>query len=623
MKIKKVKFNKVGFRKLNNFEISISPRITVIAGHNGIGKSTILGLIANCSELSSRNLGLTKEETKIIDIKTLTGHLFKSDFSEIFFLHYLDDLESRPQGPSEADLVYDVNGIEVVKECAVSIGQKRFVPKKSFKPFMKPANPEELTPRQIAELTEKNKNLADSKNEFIYVHRPRIIPRTVEKNLDAVFLKENRIGKDAKMPIPTLYVGMSRVSPIGEFEWTYINHTILNSSPNLQQFVYKVFKEVLPFSNENTDMFTHSFAESNKRSIVPNFGHSTLTISLGQDSLSSIVTAIASFYKLKENLNERYKGGILVIDEIEAGLHPRAQERLIKQIKKYAHELDLQVIMTTHSLSIISEILENSNFDSNKDSVIYLVEPASPYPMDNVTYLKVKNDMLISKKVNLPEVPVQNPKTNIYFEDLEAFDLMNGILDSLGIKDTYSYFGRELELVSASLGSTNLLKLCNSSPHFMESIVILDADIEEEPNKQNDKLTLLSRKNVITLPLTDPQSIYDKLPPDKAIYIYLLDKFQNIQNNNEFWRNKTESWFNSSYYIEHIRFFQDKIPETYDYDMIKSLNRKVTKKWYLEKRGDLLNIGAFRLWAKEHEEACKNFVEKLAITLSLIYNDNN
>lgn len=57
--------------------------------------------------------------------------------------------------------------------------------------------------------------------------------------------------------------------------------------------------------------------------------------------------------------------------------------------------------------------------------------------------------------------------------------------------------------------------------------------------------------------------------------------------------------------------------------MIKSLNRKVTKKWYLEKRGDLLNIGAFRLWAKEHEEACKNFVEKLAITLSLIYNDNN
>ena len=43
IKIKSIKFDSIGFRKLADLDIGISPRITVIAGHNGIGKSSILG----------------------------------------------------------------------------------------------------------------------------------------------------------------------------------------------------------------------------------------------------------------------------------------------------------------------------------------------------------------------------------------------------------------------------------------------------------------------------------------------------------------------------------------------------------------------------------------------------
>lgn len=64
MKLKKVIFNDQGFRNLRNLTIDIAPRITVIAGHNGIGKSTILGLIANGTEYKANKtllIGLTQQ----------------------------------------------------------------------------------------------------------------------------------------------------------------------------------------------------------------------------------------------------------------------------------------------------------------------------------------------------------------------------------------------------------------------------------------------------------------------------------------------------------------------------------------------------------------------------------
>lgn len=53
MKIKSISFGDIPFRMFRNLTINISERLTVIAGHNGIGKSTLLGLIANGSELKS------------------------------------------------------------------------------------------------------------------------------------------------------------------------------------------------------------------------------------------------------------------------------------------------------------------------------------------------------------------------------------------------------------------------------------------------------------------------------------------------------------------------------------------------------------------------------------------
>lgn len=39
------------FRQFKNMEISLGKRLTVIAGRNSTGKSTILGILANSGEL--------------------------------------------------------------------------------------------------------------------------------------------------------------------------------------------------------------------------------------------------------------------------------------------------------------------------------------------------------------------------------------------------------------------------------------------------------------------------------------------------------------------------------------------------------------------------------------------
>ena len=59
-----------------------------------------------------------------------------------------------------------------------------------------------------------------------------------------------------------------------------------------------------------------------------------------------------SFRKLKEDYAD-YKGGLLLIDEADAGLFPTAQVNLLKMLDRECKNLDLQVVMTSHSPVLI------------------------------------------------------------------------------------------------------------------------------------------------------------------------------------------------------------------------------------------------------------------------------
>ena len=74
------------------------------------------------------------------------------------------------------------------------------------------------------------------------------------------------------------------------------------------------------------------------------------------------------------------KYSLVLIDEVETSLHPRAQRRLVRDLAERARELELQIILTTHSLFVLDELPFEARAhiavtDRGRRTVIYGVSP--------------------------------------------------------------------------------------------------------------------------------------------------------------------------------------------------------------------------------------------------------
>ncbi len=74
---------------------------------------------------------------------------------------------------------------------------------------------------------------------------------------------------------------------------------------------------------------------------------------MGQDNLGKIILALFSLKDCMTNIPNNTKGGILAIDEMDATMYPASQVELLKVLRKYASKLNLQILFTTHSMSLL------------------------------------------------------------------------------------------------------------------------------------------------------------------------------------------------------------------------------------------------------------------------------
>lgn len=88
------------------------------------------------------------------------------------------------------------------------------------------------------------------------------------------------------------------------------------------------------------------------------------TNSAGESNIGKIILAILSFKRLKEGYGNQYKGGILLIDELDATLYGYSQKKLVDFLYKTSKEFNIQIIFTTHSPMVLQEV---NNFNSEKE----------------------------------------------------------------------------------------------------------------------------------------------------------------------------------------------------------------------------------------------------------------
>lgn len=543
IKLDSIKFDDTPFRKLKNLKIDFSDRITLITGHNGIGKSTILGLIANSS-------GLTRHGKAP---PSYFGKTFQADFSEIIFVDYETEFlaaKENNQLPKPV-IKYRINGNEVLeKRCA---------------------------------LTERNKR----------DEQARIVSRNSPSTKRFVSQDETiTVGVASKVPLPTIYLGMTRVLPLGEAEAESVSSDVIDAMHDQdRQMIADFVNSVILGTNASKESVTSNRIKGTRKfSSHPQYAHDAKCVSLGQDSLGSIAAAIASFQMLKREWTE-YPGGLLVVDELDSGFHPHAISRLVEQLERYAETLNLQIVATTHSTRLIQAVYPQEK--KPKNSVVYLMDTQSPYLMTDPSLQAILNDMELVP----PEAvaPPKKPTVRIYLEDEEAkfmFDLLipSALKRRLGIENKVT-----LKPIALGVGCDSMANLSGIDPHFRLSIFALDADATLKPKH-------LKHANITLLPGEGKKS------PERTLFSFIQKLVGDEQNKHP------DTWVA----LRAMNVTTDQI-RTHLLNWKGDLSdRKHAKKWWRDRKSYLKNWKLFEAWMAENPTAVQKFQDDFTATLKTV-----
>jgi energy-coupling factor transporter ATP-binding protein EcfA2 len=541
IKLKTLRFETPAFRKLGAMTVPVADRITLIAGHNGIGKSTILALIANGS-------GVRGEE-----YQTYLNRPFEAFIYEIIHLDHkreFEDYKANPDTMPSAILEYDLNGEPLSKRCAITDTKRK-------------------AGRQV-----------------------RVVPRNLPYKDLVTASGRTTVGKDAKVQLPTIYLGMTRMLPVGESNPDLVT-SVLDTTIHQEdaQFIHSFTSKVIgggTTARAGQTITTQGITGTRKTSKHPHYAYSSKCVSLGQDSLSAIATALASFNRLKREWPD-YPGGLLVVDELDAGFHPRAQEKLINAVSNAAKKLNLQVVATTHSLCLIEAIHPEKKLvgpgGTSPDRVIYITDTHSPRIAEGYTLDDIKRDMSL---IPPPTQKREKPKVlKIYLEDAEADFILRRLLTLKLKRRIKEEAGVSLKSIPISMGCDNLKGAYKHDPYFKTVLIAVDADspVNAAPG---------SPKHIIQLPgAIDARG--RGMSPERTIYAFIYDLISDHPGHPATWTSLNRARVTSDYLQELIEG---------DTNIDK---RESAKSWMISHLNHIGEWRLFELWMAENPNQVRRF----------------
>lgn len=501
-----IKINR--FRAIENETFNLGQYVTMFAGWNATGKSTILALMANSTELK-KHQGLT-----------YNGKQFRAEFSEIL----------------KGSLQFDPSESDKLQITHVDNNKTRT---KIFRTAWQDGNT-----------------------------RYRVIPK--EK------LEEGGIT-EAKFEFPVIYLGLSRLFPVGEIDDKFISNESLNFENNEdREWFINNHMEILSNSDTITEVSDVSIKSTNKKmSGVNTEKYDWKTNSSGQDNLGQILLSLLSFKKIKRDLGENYKGGMLIIDELEASLHPKAQEKLLDLFIKEARSSNIQILFTTHSLTIIKNFCERNKTNNQNLKHYYFTNVNNDLKVyENYDFKNIEEDLLVS-------LYHRNNNSNrivVYTEDEENRWLLKKLIEGNV---------RKLEYRKVSIGCQCIIDLMNSEPIFKDYLVVFDGDLKSTDEKRIKNC----KNNYIKLPtyagtLCSPEKLlYDFIHSDKAKRYF-----------------KEENKKNSKVKIEYFR--EHDLPN--DGSMKE---RDKYKEWFKIHKELFEDSNIYKYWKTEHVDLVEKFLQ--------------
>lgn len=449
------------FRNFRDVIIPLGKKITIVSGVNGVGKSNILSLIASGS-------GINK--------KSLLGSNFQPEFLDFFNIDQTEKYQD----------------YKIYLKYGQSSEPIALIKRLSFK-----------------DDTGTNRGI-------------RIIPRTTNKYLDGYTIKKAEeeakskfgVGGAGRVKIPTIYLSLSRLYPLGENkDLTHISK-IRKNNPFAKEEMLNIYREwynsVIPGSIKSADEISIIEKKACPRSSLHMEieGTPALSQSIGQDNIGNIISALIDIYLLSKESD--YNGALLCIDEIDVSLHPDTQIRLFELLKKLCDEISLQVIVSTHSLTILKESLEQERKNSEDTKVIYLKNPSMPIVASIKSYELLKNDMF--NKINF-----QKTLPKIYFEDrvgqelfIQHVNALRNIIKLIKESSDATYFRNsenvsncgairekilefedianikdELKQVVTHCGCDELMKISEADEYFNRVIIFLDGEARLKEKSQH------------------------------------------------------------------------------------------------------------------------------------------
>ena len=448
-----IRISKLEVTKFRNFTpgsvYNIGPCITLIAGINGTSKSTLLGMIAQplgfpvVKKQSNSAYIRAYDSIELKDYKTLADRPFKTSYSEVFRISQKYDQRRGHEYTLylEGDSIEENSGINI---------------------------------NGLNVRSEGRDDQDDNKLRF-------------------VTNSTNRNPGWGNFPHPVIYLGLDRLRPLSTLAKKDIISTIERSveEEKILADIYRVVmivggnEKVTPESVDTGKDFKKSYLS------VETTYFDAESASAGQDNLGQIITAVISFHRLKKQLGDLYQGGLLLIDELDATLHPIAQELLLKKLIDYAKSLSLQIVATTHSLSLIKKALHDYKADV---SLLYLkrrnqkIEPHNDANMDFI----LSDLACVRKQAKLKDIP----KTTILFEDGIAAGFFEQV--TAGIFKPYIQTYNTLDKNQETSLSNGVLKniavhlATKKIPEFAKLLFILDPDSKNLLSKK--------AKNLLALP---------------------------------------------------------------------------------------------------------------------------